>query len=67
MSVCRNLAENEYYLAMVHKQLGHGDQVRPHLKRAKELYEADRHRTDPYDNPMDRIYASDIAKALADW
>ncbi len=67
MTIYRNLAENEYYLAQVHKQLGNTDLVRPHLQRAQELYEAGRHRSDPYDHPMDRIYTSDIAKALADW
>lgn len=62
---CPNLAENEYYLAHAHRQLGNPDLARKHLLRAKELYDIGRHRTDPYDNPMDRIYLTDIEQALA--
>ncbi len=67
VAICPNLAENDYYLAQVHRLLGHTDLVRQHLLRAQELYQSGRHRTDPYDHPMDRIYAADIAKALAEW
>lgn len=65
VTVCPNLAENDYYLAKAHRHLGHPDLVRQHLLRAQELYQAGRHRSDPYDHPMDRIYAVDIERALA--
>lgn len=60
-----NLAESYYYLALAYRQLKQPDLVASNLLKAKELYQEGSHRTDPYDHPMDRIFATDIERALA--
>jgi tetratricopeptide (TPR) repeat protein len=67
IKVCPNLAENEYYLAQIYRLMGEREKMFQHLTKAQILYQDGRHRTDPYDNPMDRIYASDIEQALKEW
>jgi hypothetical protein len=41
--------------------------MRENLVLAQQLYQAGRHRTDPYTHPDDRIYQEDLEKALAEW
>jgi tetratricopeptide (TPR) repeat protein len=67
VSICPNLAENEYYLAQIYRLTGEREKMLFHLGQAQKLYQDGRHRTDPYDNPMDRIYASDIEQAIKEW
>lgn len=62
---CPGLAENFYYLALAHRQSGDVEQARRYLTQAREQYLAGRHRDDPYDQPMDRIYLSDIDREMA--
>lgn len=63
---CPRLSENAYYLALAYRRSGQPEQARPYLEKARELYLAGRHRTDPYDHPMDRIFLSDIDRELAE-
>lgn len=60
-------AETYYYQALAYKQLQDRSKMLENLAEAKKLYQDGRHRMDPYDNPMDRIYWEDIEKALAEW
>ncbi len=68
LTLSASFAETYYYLALAYKQMGdHRREMLDNLAQAKQLYQAGRHRTDPYDNPTDRIYWEDIEKALAKW
>lgn len=60
-------AETHYYLAMAYHHLQDRPQMLKNLAEAQKLYEEGRHRSDPYDNPTDRIYREDIERALKEW
>ncbi len=60
-------AETHYYLALAYKHLQQRSPMRENLVLAQQLYQAGRHRSDPYTNPDDRIYQEDLEKALAEW
>ncbi|MBC7773987.1 MAG: hypothetical protein H7246_01010 [Phycisphaerae bacterium] len=62
-----DFAETYYYLAMAYKQSDQRPKMLENLALAQKLYQEGRHRTDPYDNPDDRIYREDIEKALTEW
>jgi predicted Zn-dependent protease len=65
-SIVRNdyLAENYYYLGLIYKKQGIDKLFRENMGKAKAYYLAGRHRTDPYTDPMDRIYLEEIEKEL---
>ncbi len=65
-ATCPNLAENAYYRASAYRQAGDSDRAFQFLMLAKERYESNRHRSDPYDHPMDCIFMSDIERMLAE-
>ncbi len=68
LTLSAGFAETYYYLALAYKQIGdHRPQMLENLAEAQKLYQDGRHRTDPYDNPDDRIYREDIELALAAW
>lgn len=67
MALSAGFAETHYYLAMAYKHLQMRPQMRENLVLAQQLYQAGRHRTDPYTHPDDRIYQEDLEKALAEW
>ena len=54
------LAENQYYLALTYLKLGKPVESKSCLEKAKELYIEGRKMSDPYSNPMDKIYLEDI-------
>jgi len=58
------LAENQYYLAMTYLKLDKPTEYKSCLDKAKELYIVERRMTDPYSNPMDKIYLEDIENEL---
>ncbi|MDC6389443.1 hypothetical protein PP182_12170 [Maribacter sp. PR1] len=59
-----DLAENHYYSALTLRELGKAEPSLDRLKTAKELYLAGRRMSDPYSNPMDKIYFEDIETAI---
>lgn len=68
LALSADFAEVHYYLAKAYKQSGRSqEQIQESLNLAMQLYTQGRHFDDPYDNPMDRIYRSDIAEALKEW
>jgi tetratricopeptide (TPR) repeat protein len=58
------LAENQYYLAMTYLKLDKPTEYKSCLDKAKELYIGERRMTDPYSNPMDKIYLENIENEL---
>lgn len=58
------LAENQYYLAMTYLKLDKPTKYKSCLDKAKELYIGERRMTDPYSNPMDKIYLENIKNEL---
>lgn len=64
-STVNELAENQYYLALALGQQGQKVLARKHLFLAKELYADDQKMFDPYNWPMDKIFASDIEQQLS--
>ena len=60
-------AETYYYLALAYKYLQDRPKMLENLNEARTLYQVGQHRTDPYDNPTDRIYLEDIENALKMW
>jgi len=58
------LAENQYYLAMTYLKLDKPSEYKSCLDKAKELYIGERRMTDPYSNPMDKIYIKNIENEL---
>ena len=58
------LAENQYYLALTYKRLGNRNEYKVILEQAKELYVEGRKMSDPYSNPMDKIYLENIKNEL---
>lgn len=55
-----NLAENQFYVALVFKELGKRDAYLSHLQKAKQLYVAGNHMRDPYNQLIDEIFLEDI-------
>jgi tetratricopeptide (TPR) repeat protein len=58
------LAENQYYAALAFLKLKKLTEYKSCLKKAKELYLEDRKMTDPYSNPMDKIYLENIENEI---
>tara|TARA_B110001452_G_scaffold113113_1_gene93858 strand:+ start:590 stop:1429 length:840 start_codon:yes stop_codon:yes gene_type:complete len=58
------LAENQYYLAMTYLKLDKPTEYKSCLDKAKELYIVERRMTDPYSNPMDKIYLKNIENEI---
>ena len=58
------LAENQYYLALTYLKLDKPAESKSCLEKAKELYIGGRKMSDPYSNPMDKIYLEDIENEL---
>ena len=58
------LAENQYYLALTYKKLDNLNEYKSCLEKAKELYVGGRKMSDPYSNPMDKIYLENIENEL---
>ena len=64
---CPQLAENAWYRALACHRTGDPERALQFLAQAKEHYAAGHYRSDPYDHPMDRVFMSDITRALAEW
>ncbi len=58
------LAENQYYLALTYKKLNNMNEYKSCLEKAKELYVGGRKMSDPYSNPMDKIYLDNIENEI---
>ncbi|MBC6400262.1 MAG: hypothetical protein GDA37_04470 [Ekhidna sp.] len=58
------LAENQYYLALTYRKLDNLNEYKACLEKAKELYVGGRRMSDPYSNPMDKIYLENIENEL---
>ena len=58
------LAENQYYLALTYLKLDKPIESKFCLEKAKELYNGGRKMSDPYSNPMDKIYLEDIENEI---
>jgi len=63
---CPNLAENAWYRALAFRRTGDPERARQNLILAKERYTSGRHRSDPYDHPMDSVFMADIERAMAE-
>ncbi|WP_321540514.1 hypothetical protein [Flavobacterium piscinae] len=63
-SISYELAENQYYLALTYLQLKDNDKYISCLLEAKALYLKGSKVMDVYDNPMDKIYLTDIENKL---
>lgn len=59
-SETNEMAENQYYSALAYLSLENLSEYKSSLMRAKELYIGGRKMSDPYSNPMDKIYLEDI-------
>lgn len=59
-SETNEMAENQYYSALAYLSLDKLTEYKSSLKRAKELYIEGRKMSDPYSNPMDKIYLDNI-------
>ncbi len=59
-----DLAENQYYLALIYKQKGDMNQFENCIQKAKAHYLNGDKLRDAYSNPMDKIFLEDIEKAL---
>lgn len=58
------LAENQYYLALVYKHTGKNIEQQSALQKALDLYDQKRRMFDPYTAHMDKIYRVDIEREL---
>lgn len=58
------LAENQYYLALTYRKLNKPTESKSCLEKAKELYIGERKMSDPYSNPMDKIYLENIENEI---
>jgi tetratricopeptide (TPR) repeat protein len=63
-SANNELAETQYYLALSYKKLDNQNEYKSCLEKAKELYVSERKMSDPYSNPMDKIYLENIENEL---
>ncbi len=59
-----NLAENQYYLALVYKQQGERDKINHHLQEAKRLFLTGYRMRDPYNTMLDAIFLENIETEL---
>lgn len=59
-----DLAENRYYIALAYKAKGDLETYATQLEIAKEKYLSDRKMFDPYIEPMDKIYLTDIEQEI---
>jgi tetratricopeptide (TPR) repeat protein len=58
------LAENQYYLALTYLKIDKPAESKSCLEKAMKLYIGGRKMTDPYSNPMDKIYLEDIENEI---
>lgn len=58
------LAENQYYLALVYKNLNKQTEYKSCLEKAKQLNIRQSRMFDSYSNPMDKIYLEDIENEI---
>ncbi|MDO6761812.1 hypothetical protein Q4566_16510 [Tamlana sp. 2_MG-2023] len=63
-SQTNELAENQYYLALTFLKLNKPDKYKSCLEKATELYIGGRKMSDPYSNPMDKVYLKNIEDEL---
>jgi len=54
------LAETYYYLALAYEQVNNKNGHEKNIRKAREYYDNGKKMTDPYADPMDKIYLSDI-------
>lgn len=59
-----DLAENQYYLALIYKEKGDMTQFEYSIQKAKAYYLKGDKLRDAYSNPLDKIYFKDIQKEL---
>ena len=59
-----NMAENQFYLALAHKNLNQLSEYEAHLRLSKKLYEQGRKLNDPYTHHADKIYKKQIDSEL---
>lgn len=62
-SETNEMAENQYYSALAYLSLDKLSEYKSSLEKAKELYIEGRKMSDPYSNPMDKIYLENIETA----
>ncbi|MFY0688920.1 MAG: hypothetical protein JXQ90_17250 [Cyclobacteriaceae bacterium] len=60
-----DLAENRYYIALAHRQLGNIQQFIDNMQMAKKKYVGQLKMFDPYVQQMDKIFLEDIDQALS--
>jgi tetratricopeptide (TPR) repeat protein len=60
------LAETYYYLGLAYKQLQAFSDYKKNIEKAKAYYIKGYKRADPYTEPMDKIYLSEIEKELTE-
>ncbi len=58
------LAETYYYLALSYKSLSMIEKYKKNILKAKIFYLAGKKRSDPYTEPMDKIYLNDITNQI---
>jgi len=63
-SKTNELAENQYYSALTFLKLDKSTEYKSCLEKAKELYIEGRKMSDPYSNPMDKIYLENIENEI---
>ncbi|MEN2281148.1 hypothetical protein AAGF08_03350 [Algoriphagus sp. SE2] len=63
-SEINELAENQYYLAMTYLKIDNPVGYKSCLQKAKELYIEGRKMSDPYSNPLDKIFLEDIENEI---
>ncbi len=63
-SALNEIAENQYYKAMVYKNLNRFSEAKQSLTLAKDLYQKEQRLYDSYSNPMDKIFLEDIEREL---
>ena len=59
-----DLAENQYYSALAFLNLDKPAKYKSSLEKARKLYKEGKQISDPYSNPMDKIYLEDIENQL---
>jgi tetratricopeptide (TPR) repeat protein len=64
-SQVNELAENQYYKAIVFKTMGDIEKYETSLRKAKDLYDSGLYIYDPYSFPADRIFFEDIITEMS--
>ncbi|UZD23380.1 hypothetical protein PBT90_08275 [Algoriphagus halophytocola] len=59
-----DLAENQYYIAMVYRELNHRGEYIAHLEKAIDMYKQGRIMLDGYTHIADKVYLSEIETEL---